>query len=278
MANTTTTARLHKRFTPLYLACFFQGFVLWYAIEKLFMKSIGFTSETIAVETITFTTVMLILNIPVGILADRWSRKGVLMLASGALILSSLIGGLSRGFWVYVVSGSFWGVFYACYSGCYDSIVYDTLIEETGTADRFEFYYGRTQVFDSVALVLGSLATTVVTHFLDLRAAYFLTIPFTCCAVIALHYFREPTEHKREVAQLIGAHVTATFKAILQKGEVFWIVLTLVLLTIAMRLMLEFNQLWAIALALPLVYFGPVNALLLTSIWLGGGDSCQAEK
>lgn len=62
---------LQRRFSPLFAAAFFQGFVLWYAIEKLFMKTIGFNDQTIAVETVIFTVVMVAANIPLGILADR---------------------------------------------------------------------------------------------------------------------------------------------------------------------------------------------------------------
>jgi hypothetical protein len=40
---------LHKRFVPLYIAAFFQSFVLWYSIEKLFMRTIGFNNAGIGI-------------------------------------------------------------------------------------------------------------------------------------------------------------------------------------------------------------------------------------
>ena len=43
-----------------------------------------------------YAAVVPILEVPSGILADRWSRRGVLMAASAALALSALIGGLSH--------------------------------------------------------------------------------------------------------------------------------------------------------------------------------------
>lgn len=261
---------LSKRLRPLYIASFFQGFVLWYAIEKLFMKSIGFSDAMVAVETVIFTIVMLAVNIPMGIIADRWSRKGVLMIASIALMASSFTCGISNGFWVYALGASFWGIFYACYIGCYDSVVYDVLIEVKGEATNFEHYYGRVQLFDGIALILGSFLNSVVVHYFNLRAAYFLTIPLTVGSLIVLHYFTEPKEHKKEVSQLLDDHIKTTFRAIAQKGEIFWIVFTLVMITIEMRLVFELDQLWLIALALPAIFYGPVNALLLSSISSGG--------
>ncbi len=255
-----------KRLRPLYIASFFQAFVLWYAIEKVFMGTIGLNNQAIAVETVIFSAVMLVINIPSGVLADRWSRKGVLMIASIFLITSSALGGLSHGFWSYTLAASCWGIFYACYLGIYDSIVYDTLLEEAGNTDDYELCYGRIQLYSSAALVLGSLISSVVTHYFSLRAAYFLTIPLSAISLIALWKFKEPRIHKKEVAQLMGAHIKETFKAILRRGQVVWIVLALIFITILSRIMFEFDQFWLIALALPLAFFGPVNAILLTSV------------
>ncbi|HEY8999157.1 MAG TPA: MFS transporter [Candidatus Saccharimonadales bacterium] len=261
---------LQKRLKPLYIAMFFQGFVLWYPVEKLFMTRIGFNDETVAIETMILTVVMIVVNIPVGVIADRWSRKGILITASVALMACDLLGGLSHGFWIYVASAACWGIFSACNSGVYDSVVYDTLIEEVGTANRFAQYYGRLQFFDGIALMLGSLLSGTVTYAFGLRSAYLLTIPLSFCSIIALAYFREPKEHKQGEAPLVGAHLKIIFQSIARKGDVFWIVLTLILATANIRLMFEFDQLWLIALALPVLLYGPVNALLLTSISSGG--------
>jgi MFS family permease len=268
--KTKDTQALNKRLKPLYLSVFFQGFIFWYAIEKIFMKTIGFNSQTIADETIILTLVTIIMNIPMGVLADRWSRKGVLFLASLSLITCCLIGGFSNSFWTYVIAASFGGLFYACNLGIYDSIVYDTAIEELGTADNFEHHFGKIQMFDGLALVLGSLLSSVIVHFINLRAEYFLTIPLTICAMIALSFFKEPKEHKKEVAELLAVHIKSMLKAIIKKSELFWIIFTLVTITIGLKMLLDFDQLWLIALAFPLVIYGPVDALLLSSFGTGG--------
>jgi MFS family permease len=80
-----TITTLNKRLFPLYIAAFFHGFVLWYAIEKLFMRQIGFDDAGIGVMVAAYCALMVIAETPTGILADRWSRKGVLVLARLAL-------------------------------------------------------------------------------------------------------------------------------------------------------------------------------------------------
>ena len=125
-------------------------------------------------------------------------------------------------------------------------------------------------MFDSTALVTGSILGGIVGEFLGLRASYFLTIPLVLLSMIALLRFREPQLHKSEIKSAIGHHIRQTIKAVIQKGKVFWIVFTMVFLGIGISLMFEFNQLWYIALALPVIFFGPTNALIQSSIGTSG--------
>lgn len=270
MTIKTPTDTLTKRLRPLYIAGFLQGFVLWYAIEKLFMTSIGFNSQTIAIETIIFTVVMLISNIPMGVLADRWSRKGVLMLATGFLVANSIVSGSSHGFWMYTIGICLWGVYYAAYLGCYDSIVYDIVLEETNSSDKFEHYYGRIQLFESLALIASSLLSGIVVHFSTMRMTYFLTVPLALASLPALYVFKEPLIHKKELTDHILIHLKETLSAVTKRGQIFWIVLCLICLTVSMRIVFEFDQLWLIALAVPAVLFGPINAFLLTATGSSG--------
>jgi len=270
MPDSPTDARaLLKRLRPLYATAFLQGFVLWYAIEKIFMRHIGINNDGIALIVVLFTLVMMLANVPLGILADRWSRKGVLALASVALGAGTFLDGISQGFWLYLLGSCLWGIFYACYSGTYDSIVYDTLLEDVGSTNSFERYYGKVQLVDSIALVLGSLSSGLVVHFLNLQSAYFITLPFVALSLLTLWRFKEPRLHKSDTPSLLRAHIRDIARAILQRREIAWLVLSLIALTVAERIVLEFDQLWLIALALPLGFYGPVNALLLAA--LGGG-------
>jgi MFS family permease len=262
--------RVTKRLAPLYLAAFFQGFVIWYSFEKIFMHGIGFTDASIGLLIAIYSAVMLIAETPSGILADRWSRKGVLIIASIALALSSLVGGLSNGIYAYVVASILWGLYFAMYTGTYDSIIYDAVYEETGGSKHFDYYYGRLRVIDSVALVISALAGGVIAGTLGLREGYFLTIPFSLLAIVALLRFNEPKLHKLKVAIPINKQIKATYNAIVKNRNIFIIVFSLVSLTLLTYITLEFSQLWYIALSAPIAFYGPANAFLLASLGLGG--------
>jgi hypothetical protein len=96
--------RVRRRLRPLYVAALFQGAVLWVPIEKLFLNEIGFDSAKVGVMAAAYAAAVPFLEIPSGILADRWSRRGVLILANIALMLASAIGGASNSFANYLVS------------------------------------------------------------------------------------------------------------------------------------------------------------------------------
>src|SRR5688500_12161099 len=131
-------ARLTRRLLPLTVAVALLGFLLWVPVEKLFMTEIGFDAASIGVMAAAYAALVPIIEIPSGILADRWSRRGVLVIASAALGLSVLVGGLSNSVSAYILGAMVLGVYFAMYSGTLDAIVYDTVLEETGASDDFE--------------------------------------------------------------------------------------------------------------------------------------------
>lgn len=260
---------LTRRLLPLYATMFFIGLVFWYPIEKVFMKSIGYTDATIGLVVTLIGVTMLVAGIPSGILADRWSRKGVLMIAIASLGLSALIGGLSTNAWTYAILGVTWGLFYALYDGVFSSIIYDTLLEEHGQTEKFAKYYGRNQVINSIALITGSFMSMVMVKVWDLNMLYFASIPAAILAMITLSFFREPHIHEQQ-----GVTFKQKFKEVSiflrQKGRVRWIIAALFSLIIMQRSVFELYQLWLIALLIPLVLFGPISALMQSSIGLGG--------
>jgi MFS family permease len=270
-AMTTTLAAqpVKKRLRPLYATAFLHSFVLWYSIEKLFMRSVGLNDYLITIATLVYIVIMMVANIPLGILADRWSRKGVLYLATCALIGSSLVCGLSHGLAMYAAGISVWGLFYAAYAGTYDSAIYDVVLEETGSAESFERCYGRVQMFEATAFITSALFSAVVARYASLRVEYFLTVPFTCCAFLTLWRFREPSLHRTVPRLDLGAHLGRVLRGTTRRN-VCWIVLALVANCVVMRLLIEFYQLWYLGLALPVIWYGPSCALMYSGAWSGG--------
>ena len=136
-----------------------------------------------------------LLEVVSGVLADRWSRRGVLVIGNLGAFASVLVGGLSNSVAMYVVAAMLLGVYFAMQSGTFDAIVYDTVLEETGSSDRFESVVGRVRMAESISLTLGALAGGALAAATAPRVTYFATLPFLVISTLFLLRFREPRLH-----------------------------------------------------------------------------------
>src|SRR5947209_27077 len=215
---------LTRRLLPLYIAAFSQGLVLWAPIEKVFLKSLGFDQATLGLMAACYASLIPLLDLTSGILADRWSRKGVLILASVASMLNALLGGLSHDVPTYLVSTLFFGVEVALVSGTYESIVYDTLLEEIGESHAFERRLGQVKLLNSLALIIGSLTGGMVATVLSPRLTYFATIPLVAISLGALLTFKEPHLHHSEWRTPLSSHLWANSHTIFLPGHTITLV------------------------------------------------------
>src|SRR3989440_7831812 len=273
-ASRPQALRTH-RLLPLYIAAFSQGLVLWAPIEKVFLKSLGFDQVALGLMAACYSSIIPLLDLASGILADRWSRKGVLMLASVAAILNALLGGLSHDVPTYLVSALFFGVEVALVSGTYESILYDTLLEETGQSREFEQRLGQLKLLSSLALLIGALAGGLVATLLSPRLAYFATIPMVAISLGALLTFQEPHLHRSEVRTSLSSHVRAISQTFFQRGKTLPIVTVLLATSLLLSVIFEFGPLWQLALAAPVGLYGLANATVLSAGGVGSWLSAR---
>lgn len=234
------------------------------------MHTIGFDDAGIGVMVASYCAVVLLAETPTGILADRWSRKGVLILASIMLALSSLICGISTEPSLYVIGILIWGIFYALYSGTYDSIVYDTVLEETGKSNESERHLGHVRMIDSLALVTGSLVGGIISNAIGMEWAFFWTIPIALAAIFALYMFKEPILHKAEPLGNMKEQIRDTFRSAFGKRSLLRIVVVLLLINLGTDTLYEFSQLWFIEASTSQNLFGPIYAVVLSTSGIGG--------
>ena len=58
----------------------------------------------------------------------------------------------------YVVAAMVLGAYFALSSGTVDSVVYDTVLEETGSSELYQKWIGRVRMVESGAFVVSALA------------------------------------------------------------------------------------------------------------------------
>ena len=263
-------AALRRRLRPLHAAVFLQGFMLWLSVEKLFMTELGFDATAVGVMAAAYSALVPLLELPIGILADRWSRRGVLIFSSVAITLGALLGGLSQNVTMYVLSALLFGVYVACSSGTLDSVVYDTVLEETGDSGDFQRRIGRVRAVEAVALVASALAGGWVAGLLEPRVTYFLTVPFALASIAGYALFREPRLHRAAEPVALRRHLGLTVRAVTRRRRLLPIVTLGVLAAVISQLVFEFGPLWLVALAVPAAAYGPYWAGLVSTLGFGG--------
>jgi MFS family permease len=261
---------LARRLLPLQLAVGLQGVILWVPVEKLFMTQIGFDAASVSVMAAAYAAVVPLLEVPSGILADRWSRAWLMVCASAALIASSVLGGLSTNVAMYIVAAMILGVYFALNSGTIDSIVYDAVLEETGSSELYETWIGRVRMVESGAFVASALAGGVLAGWTSARLTYFVSVPFVALAVVAFLRFDEPRLHRSAEPVALRSHVALTFRTMTRQPDVRRIMLLAALVALLSQAVFEFGPLWLVALDAPAALFGPYWAALVSTLGIGG--------
>jgi MFS family permease len=272
MISSTATAprTLARRLLPLQIGIGLQGLILWVPIEKLFMTQIGFDAAAVGAMAAAYAAVVPLLEVPSGILADRWSRRWVMILGCIALMASSLIGGLSHHVITYVIGAMVLGAYFAFSSGTVDSIVYDAVVEETGSNELYEKWIGRVRAVESGAFVLSALAGGALAQYTSTRLTYFVTVPLVGLAIIGFLRFDEPRLHQAAERLTLRRHIALTFRTMITQPAVLRVLLLAATAGLLSSAIFEFGPLWLVALAAPAVLYGPYWAALTSTLGIGG--------
>ncbi len=231
------------RIQKIYASRFLLGLIFWYGIEKLFMGSIGIDAVGIGTATAVFIAFTLIFDIPSGILADKWSRKGMLLVSAAALVICSLLMAISHGLVLYAIAEIFYGIYIVGTSGTYSAITYDILHEENRTAD-YSKVAGRSFALFLAGAGIANIASGFVAHQFSYQATYFISVIPCLLSVFVLLTLKEPTFHKLEQKEKILKQLSATVKTIGSIQLVRGLVVILSVLAVAELFKSEFSQLY----------------------------------
>jgi MFS family permease len=205
----------------LYVSHLLAGLVFWYGIEKLFMQHIGINATGVGVASAVYLTGNLLLDVPAGMLADRWSRKGVLVLSALSMIGCSLVLGTSHGLWQYLLGYLLYSGYIVTTGGTYQALIYDCLHEE-GRSQSYSKIAGRAFALFLAGAGVANLASGFLASRFNFQFNYFVTIVPCALNAVILLTIREPRFHKAErkerlvvgfaksARELWGAHALRT--------------------------------------------------------------------
>ncbi len=171
----------------LYAFKFFDSFILIVPLYAVMFVDAGLTPVQISVALIAWSATAFTLQIPSGVIADRWSRRHILALAQLARAAGFVVWLLYPHFWGFLAGLVLWGIKSAFTSGTFEALLYDEL-KAQGSAHDYTRIYGRARAVQAAGVVLAALgAAAVARHGYSLELAASLgSISFAVAAALSL--------------------------------------------------------------------------------------------
>lgn len=225
----------------IYISHVLTGLVFWYGIEKLFMQSIGINAFGIGLVSVVTLVIMLVFDIPSGILADKWSRKGTLILSAISLAICSFILGASNSLGIYMFGAVFYGLYLVFTSGTYQAVIYDSLKEDKKSED-FSRVFGRAHALFLVSAGVANILSGFLVSAFNFRFTFYITIVSCVINVVALLSLHEPKTHKPENKERILVELPRVTKEMVRNNAVLILTIVTSALTVVEIFKQDFGQ------------------------------------
>jgi MFS family permease len=145
----------------LYAFKFFDSFILIFPLYAVMFVDAGLTPVQISVALTAWSVTAFCLQIPSGVLADRWSRRHILAMAQVARAAGFAVWLVWPHFWGFLIGLVLWGIKSAFTSGVFEALLYDEL-KAKGRADDYTRIYGRARAVQAFAVVLAALGAATL--------------------------------------------------------------------------------------------------------------------
>jgi MFS family permease len=248
MTTSIKENNIKRNTVVIYAINFFIGFIFWYGIEKLFLsKYLHLGASAIAYIIIVYGLTQIFLNIPTGALADRWSRKGMIIVSLVILFFSSYILGTSHSLTQYLIGTFGWGIYLVCITGTLESLLYDSLKQQNLTSS-YKKIFGRSQAIFMIGILISSIASGFISNLYGIRWAYYLTLVSVLIALIISLFLSEPEFHKSQTSNKVVAHMLEAVLMIKKSSALVQIVIMSTMLFLVQTAYYEYSQLFYIAI------------------------------
>ncbi|MBN1777377.1 MAG: MFS transporter [Clostridiales bacterium] len=247
-----------------YCVEFFHALIPAYAIERLFWQQRGMDVLMVVYCEIVYAVTVAVLEIPSGILADRFGRKRMLCLSAALSVAEMSLILFAQAFWQFALAVFLAGIGHAVFSGSENALIYDSLLAE-GKQRDFEKYLGRIRAMDFTGSVIAALSGGVLASRFGFSPTYVISVISMGIAFVITLLLRKPP---RSDAPETGAggmlrYAKQAFRVYRSKPVVLWYCLTGAVLGACYNYLDEFWQLLAEGVGIPVLFFGVLGAVML---------------
>lgn len=263
--------KVKHNITKIYLYHFFRSFIWAYVIERLFWASRGMTITTTVYTEFLYAFLIIGLEIPSGLFADRFSRRSVVLVGSAFNVLCYCVLFAAYGPLMFSLSIALSAVNGALTSGSINALAYDSLVE-INKVSYFERYLSRVSIIKYTsgfaAALLGAYFATHMGLLFNYQVSFISVILSLVISMTLVEPQRQRGKSEEEV------HVTHTLKSLSKltlitlKSNVFLRRMMLMAGAICGTIVYveEFWQNYFLEVKLSPSYFGIISALMSLSV------------
>ncbi|HEY8420918.1 MAG TPA: MFS transporter, partial [Thermoclostridium sp.] len=252
----------NQNIRKLYAIRFFHNLIPAYVIERLFWEQRGMTIRLVVYTEILYAVTVVLLEIPSGIIADKWGRKKLVIVnaVSGCCELLILI--FATKFWHFAAAIFVAGVGRAAGSGAENALLYDSLLSN-GDENSFEKCLGRLNALEFTAAILAALSGSFMAGRYGFELNYWISLAGMFASLCISFMLREPEVRSRTGEQIpIKDYVVASLSFFRSNYGVCLVLFSAMIAGSAMNFIDEFWQLYVSRLGIPVIYFGFFSSAL----------------
>jgi MFS family permease len=195
-----------------YLFRFLVDFQLWLPIWVIYLREErGLSLTQITALDAPFWLVLVLAEVPTGVVADRFGRKVSLAYGAGINAVAIFIFAIADSYPLLLSSYLLWGVAWTLFSGADAAFFFDSL-KALGRQDEFQKLWGRARSVQSFGALLGILLGAPLAAATSLWFPVLMGAIFLGGACLVSLTFREPPvldEEEEQLSYIQGTKVAA---------------------------------------------------------------------
>ena len=261
-----------QRFLNRYYAYLFLfDAMLCYAVYTALFELRGLSFTQIGALLAFWSLSAIVLELPSGALSDRLDRRWLLVAAPLAKLLTFVCWGVADGnVWLYGLGFLCWSLGQSLLSGTGEALVYERL-EAEGRATDYDKVNGRATAAESLGIGAGTLLGGFVAAAGGMDLTVWLSIPpLLLCAMLALGLRDSRRGPDSDAGDEPGYadNFRIAFREFRALPGLRFVTLYIAVGLILFEVLEEFDQLYYLAVYLPIWLFGVVGAAILGALAL----------
>ncbi|MGL5381619.1 MFS transporter [Clostridium sp.] len=249
----------------LYLIVFLQGFVFYGPIATIFREARGISiSEIFIIESISFI-LLILLEIPFGLFADKFGYKKTLILSNFIFFISKIVFFKATSFYLFLFERALLAIALAGLSGCDSALLYLSIDKK----DNSEKIFGKYNFYMNGGFLISCLLSGFLINISMDLAAFCTIISYGLAFFFSL--FLVDLKEEKTKNHKSKENLKLVFK---NKKFILFLISIAMIEEIVQCVTVFLNQLQYIKSGIPLKYFGIILAFITTIKLI----SCKSYK